>query len=138
MLTHEKEPSEFIEDLEKLDDEDKIEFRKYRFKNDDINTMNLLMDDKFNRRTKFDTKLKCSKCGEGDIILNKKFTGIGFFRCSACNFDFGAFNQSPELLDTLDYCSVDGCDGLTYINEDDSVERKICSYYGKTGCEGEN
>ena len=138
LLTHEKEPSEFIEDLEKLDDEDKIEFRKYRFKNDDINTMNLLMDDKFNRRTKFDTKLKCSKCGEGDIILNKKFTGIGFFRCSACNFDFGAFNQSPELLDTLDYCSVDGCDGLTYINEDDSVERKICSYYGKTGCEGEN
>ena len=138
LLSHEKEPSEFIEDLEKLDSENKIEFRQYRFKNEDIKRMDLIIDEKFNKRTPFATNLKCPKCGKGDIILYKKATGIGFFRCSSCNFDFGAFNQSPDLIDTLNYCDVDGCDGLTYIKEDDGVEYKICSYFGKTGCEGKN
>lgn len=136
LLTHEREPSEFITDLEKIDNENKIEFRQYRFNNGDFNRMDIFMQNKFNKKTPYNTNLKCSKCGKGDIILYKKGTGKGFFRCSQCNFDFGAFNQSPELINTLDYCSVDGCDGLTYIKNVDGLEHKICSYYGKNECNG--
>ena len=136
LLTHEREPSEFIKELEMLDDENKIEFRQYRFNHGDFERMQLFMDNKFNKKTKLNTHLKCSKCGEGDIVLYKYYLGKGYFRCSECNFDFGAFNQSPDLINTLDYCSVEGCDGLTYIKETDGKKRKICSYYGKTECEG--
>lgn len=136
LLSHEKEPSEFIEELEKIDSENKIEFRRYRFNNEDIRRMDSLMDEKFNKKKPFNTGLKCSNCGKGEIILYKRHTGIGYFRCSSCNFDFGAFNQSPDLIDTLDYCTVEGCDGLTYIKEDDGIVHKICSYFGKTGCDG--
>ena len=136
LLSHETEPSEFIDDLEKLDKDNKIEFREYRFNNEDYKRMDLFMHKKFREKTRIDTKLKCSKCGKGAIVLFKKGTGKGYFRCSVCDFDFGAFNQSPDLIDTLDYCDVDGCNGLTYIKEVDGMERKICSYYGKTKCDG--
>lgn len=133
LLTPKNNPSEFIVELKQLDKNNKIEYRNYYFNNEDLLRMNSYMHEKFKRIIPFTTKLKCNICGKGNIILKKKGIYKGYFRCDSCDFDYGAFNQSPDLIDTLGYCDVEGCNGLTYIKEE-GIKRKICSYYGKTGC----
>ena len=71
------------------------------------------------------------------MILNKNTkTGRGYFKCSSCNWDGGPFNQSEEVLNTLDYCPVDGCKGLTFMQKGKYGPFKACTYYVKTKCNG--
>lgn len=93
---------------------------------------------KENTSKKIKTKLKCPECRTGDVILNKNIsTGKGYFKCSndSCNWDGGPFNQSEELLNTLDYCPVDGCMGLTFVKQGKYGPFKACTYFVKTKCD---
>lgn len=90
---------------------------------------------KENSSKQIKTKLKCPECGIGDVILNKNTsTGKGYFKCSSCDWDGGPFNQSEKLLETLDYCPVKGCKGLTFIKEGKYGPFKACTYFVKTKC----
>ena len=83
------------------------------------------------------TKLDCPICGNGKVtLLKNKETGKGFFKCSNdnCNYDGGPFNQDQKLLETLDYCPVPGCNGLTYTRTGKYGPFKSCTYYVKTKC----
>ena len=92
---------------------------------------------KDNNIKKIKTNLKCPECNSGDVILNKNTkTGRGYFKCSSCNWDGGPFNQSEEVLNTLDYCPVDGCKGLTFMQKGKYGPFKACTYYVKTKCNG--
>lgn len=85
---------------------------------------------------KFDTKLTCPSCNEGDVILLKnKETGKGFFKCTNdyCNWNGGSFNKPVNLLDTLSYCPEEDCEGLTYEIEG-KYGLRACTYFAKTKC----
>ena len=85
------------------------------------------------------THLKCPECVVGDITLIKNtVTGKGFFACSNrdCDYDGGPFNQDESLLNTLDYCPINGCGGLTYEMEGKYGMFTACTYFVKTGCNG--
>ena len=85
------------------------------------------------------THLKCPECGDGDVILIKNtVTDKGFFACSnrSCDYNGGPFNQDESLLNTLDYCPINGCDGLTYEMEGKYGMFTACTYFVKTGCKG--
>lgn len=85
----------------------------------------------------FETKLDCPICKKGKVtLLKNRETGKGFFKCSndSCNYDGGPFNQDQKLLETLDYCPVPGCNGLTYTRTGKYGPFKSCTYYVKTKC----
>ncbi|WP_405267805.1 UvrD-helicase domain-containing protein [Methanobrevibacter sp.] len=86
---------------------------------------------------KIDTDLFCPLCSTGDVILLKnKETGRGFFKCTNdnCDWNGGSFNQSEDLLYTLDFCPEFMCDGLTYEVEGKYGPFRVCTNFSKTGC----
>ena len=84
-----------------------------------------------------ETKLDCPKCGVGKVtLLKNKETGKGFFKCSNddCDYNGGPFNQDKSLLETLAYCPVPGCNGLTYTRNGKYGPFRTCTNYFKTKC----
>ena len=135
LIADKENPSSFVEELLYLDEEDSIEFRRYKFSIDENNRMeNLLRNNQsYSHKTVFETKLNCKKCG-GNIVLHKKRNGRGHFECEDCHYYYGPFNQSPRLLDSLNFCDEKGCDGLNYIYSSGKNTYRNCTRYSKTGC----
>lgn len=87
---------------------------------------------------KFDTKLTCPSCNDGDVILlRNKETKKGFFKCTNnhCMWYGGSFNKSLNFLDTLDYCPEDDCKGLTYEVDGYYGPFKVCTFFSENGCQ---
>ena len=120
-------PSRFVEKILYLDKNNSIEFREYDFDTDEIIRMNNLL--KKQTDSIFPTKLSCKKCG-GIIVLEKK-NKKGYFKCEKCNFNYGHFNQSIDLLDSLTFCKEKGCKGLNYIY---GGKYRNCTMFYKTKC----
>ena len=82
------------------------------------------------------TNLKCPECGEADIIIQKnKKTGHAKVVCSQCEWDGGIFDKTGKV-DTIEYCKVPECSGITYIRKGPYGEFRTCSNYFKTKCNG--
>lgn len=82
------------------------------------------------------TNLKCPKCNDGDIIIKKnKKTKQGKVICSKCDWDGGSFDKTGKI-DTIEYCEVPDCNGITYMRNGRFGEFRACSNYFKNGCDG--
>lgn len=83
------------------------------------------------------THLKCPKCNNGNIILEKyENSNESNFKCLKCNWDGGIFKGNSEKLESIDYCSNEGCDGIVYFRDEKNGENKYCSNHFRTGCNG--
>ena len=82
------------------------------------------------------TKFKCPECNDGNIIIKRnKKTKQGKVTCSKCDWDGGSFDKTGKI-DTIEYCKVPKCNGITYMREGPYSEFRACSMYFKTGCTG--
>ena len=82
------------------------------------------------------SNLKCPLCNDGNIIIKKnKKTKQGKVICSNCDWDGGSFDKTGKI-DTIEYCKVPDCNGITYIRNGSYGEFRSCSMYFKTGCTG--
>ncbi len=69
---------------------------------------------------RFETKLLCPECMEGQVILIRNMdTGKGFFRCTNndCDWDGGPYSQPLKQLKHITYCKEPGCKGINYHTE---------------------
>lgn len=102
-------------------------------------TKNISLKDNVKKESEFEeikTKLLCPECNSGIVMLQRnKKTRRGKFKCSECNYDGGDFNQDIEKLSTLEYCTKDNCNGLTYMTKGKFGEFRTCSNYFKTKCD---
>ena len=135
LIADEDNPSLFVEELLYLDEKNSIEFRKYKFSIEETERMENLsrQRQRLAQKPRYETGIPCKKCG-GNIVLYKKINGAGHFECEDCHFHYGIFNQSPRLLDTLDYCNEKGCNGLTYIFNHNGRRYKNCTMFSRTKC----
>ena len=115
------------------------------FNNDKEDTIKNKKDTKIKKNVKskksggFDeinVNLKCPQCGDGDILIKKnKKTKQGKILCSKCDWNGGSFDKTGKI-DTIEYCEVPTCNGITYIRNGPHDEFRACSNYFKTGCNG--
>lgn len=129
LISDKDDPSDFVEELLYLDDENTIEFRRYGFNIDDKFRMKRLLNKQFNQDLHHETNLECSFCG-GKIYLIRE-NGRGKFKCNDCDIDYGHYNKPIEYMDKLDFCNEKGCTGLSYIYKN---KYKNCTMYYKTKC----
>ena len=86
---------------------------------------------------RFETKLLCPECMEGQVILIRNMdTGKGFFRCTNndCDWDGGPYSQPLKQLKHITYCKEPGCKGINYHTEGKFGPYKACTWFSKTGC----
>ena len=86
---------------------------------------------------RFETKLLCPECMEGQVILIRNMdTGKGFFRCTNndCDWDGGPYSQPLKQLKHVTYCQEPGCKGINYHTEGKYGPYKACTWFSKTGC----
>ena len=80
------------------------------------------------------TKLKCPKCGEGDVnLVVDTVKDIKRFECSNhdCSWQGGNFFGKVEELDLIDYCNE--CDGIYYKKYYGGTEYFGCSHRNCSG-----
>lgn len=108
------------------------------FNNDDNSTVSNNVKEVKSKKSvnsgEINANLKCPQCGEGDILIkrNKK---QGKVICSKCDWDGGIFDETGKI-DTIEYCNVPTCKGITYIRKGPFSEFRACSNYFKNGCTG--
>ena len=86
---------------------------------------------------RFETKLLCPECMEGQVILIRNMdTGKGFFRCTNndCDWDGGPYSQPLKQLKHITYCKEPGCKGINYHTKGKFGPYKACTWFSKTGC----
>lgn len=134
LIFDENHPSEFYKDLLNSENQNKIEFRKYSFNENEISNINKFKPNKYYIKKTFKTNLICKHCGQSEIVLYKKYNGKGDLSCPHCNFYYGKFNQDEKWLKSLEFCRNDGCNGLNYIMEKEMGPFKVCTFFYKNKC----
>ena len=109
---------------------------KYVKKDKIKTTTKKIQNKKSDNYDEINANLKCPICNDGDIIIkqNKK-TKQGHIACSKCNWDGGSFDKTGKI-DTIEYCKVPNCNGITYMRKGPYGEFRACSMYFKTRCNG--
>lgn len=104
--------------------------------NDKTKTKKKTGNKKSDNSDEISTKFKCPKCNDGNIVIKRnKKSKQGKVTCSKCDWDGGSFDKTGKI-DTIEYCEVPKCNGITYMRKGPYSEFRACSMYFKTGCTG--